>query len=474
MKHLILYLAIIGLSVHSFAETKKPNIILVMSDDQGWGQVGYNNHPLLKTPHLDAMAEGGLRLNRFYAAGPVCSPTRASILTGRTHVRTGVPSHGNNLCLQEKTLPQALKLAGYQTAHFGKWHLNGVRGPGVPIPKDDPNHPGHYGFDFWLTVTNYFDLDPLMSRQGEFEAFKGDSSDIIVDEALKFIKAHLADPFFACIWYGSPHSPMLALDQDQVTKAKGKLAQHLGEIVAIDRSVGALRKGLREMGIEKRTIIWYCSDNGGLKLDPNSAGGLKGVKGKIYEGGIRVPAIIEWPGTIQPAISDFPASTMDMMPTFVDLLDLSEDSMLAVHDGESIKDLLFGKNPERDHAIPFYFQKSAAFIEGDYKLLTTDVSSGQWQLYDLKKDPAEEKNLASEWPERFTSMKDEALATLESIKNSALGKDYPEGKIIQKPRKDFWHELERYQAHFDAFKKLDPNFSIKETKKDRAKNSEKQ
>ena len=114
-------------------KTDKPNIVLVMADDQGWGQVGYNGHPLLKTPNLDAMAESGIRFNRFYAAGPVCSPTRASVLTGRTHNRTGVPTHGKRLCLQEKTLPQALKKAGYKTALFGKWHLNGVRGNGVPI-----------------------------------------------------------------------------------------------------------------------------------------------------------------------------------------------------------------------------------------------------------------------------------------------------------------------------------------------------
>jgi len=156
------------------ASSPRPNIVLVMADDQGWGQVGYNSHPLLKTPNLDTMAAAGIRFDRFYAAGPVCSPTRASVLTGRTHNRTGVPTHGKRLCLQEKTLAQALKKAGYTTAHFGKWHLNGVRGNGIPILADDRNHPGHYGFDVWLSVTNYFDMDPLMSRNGKFEYFKGD------------------------------------------------------------------------------------------------------------------------------------------------------------------------------------------------------------------------------------------------------------------------------------------------------------
>ena len=130
-------------------ESNRPNIVLVMADDQGWGQVGYYDHPHLQTPELDAMAEAGLPFDRFYAAGPVCSPTRASVLTARTPNRSGVFSHGWNLCLQEKTLPRALRQAGYATGHFGKWHLNGVRGAGVPILGDDANHPGHYGFDEW-------------------------------------------------------------------------------------------------------------------------------------------------------------------------------------------------------------------------------------------------------------------------------------------------------------------------------------
>ena len=113
--------------------SERPNVILVMTDDQGWGQTSYNNHPILKTPNLDAMADGGLRFNRFYAAAPVCSPTRASVLTGRTNMRTGVESHGYALRKQEKTLATALRDAGYVTGHFGKWHLNGMRGPGVPI-----------------------------------------------------------------------------------------------------------------------------------------------------------------------------------------------------------------------------------------------------------------------------------------------------------------------------------------------------
>lgn len=435
------------------AESRRPNFVLVMADDQGWGQVGYNGHPILVTPHLDAMAEAGIRFNRFYAAGPVCSPTRASVLTGRTHLRTGVPSHGHNLCLQEKTLPQALKKLGYVTGHFGKWHLNGVRGAGVPIPAEDPNHPGHYGFDQWLSATNYFDIDPLLSRKGNFEAFQGDSSNVVVREALNFMsQQNKESPFLAVIWYGSPHNPQRAVDRDRRGLPEGKLADHLGEIVGIDRSIGVLRQGLRDLGIHRETLVWYCSDNGGLNIDPDAVGILRGHKGDLFEGGIRVPGIIEWPGHIQPQVTDFPASTMDIAPTIIDLLNLPEDSLLEVLDGESIAALFDGKTPTRKHAIPFRFQRGAAMINGDYKLISTKVKDDtSWQLFDLAKDPGETMDLAAELPERFTAMTSQAKAMLTSVDASFEGKDYPEGKVLQTPRNDFWKDLPQYKPYADTF-----------------------
>ncbi len=452
MKTLYYLMAVMGLSVNSFGETPRPNIVLVMADDQGWGQVGYYGHPKLKTPNLDAMSEAGIRFDRFYAAGAVCSPTRASVLTGRTHNRTGVPAHGNNLCLQEKTLPQALRKAGYTTALFGKWHLNGVRGPGVPILGNDANHPGKYGFDQWLGTSNFFDLNPLMSRNGKFEEFQGDSSNIVVAEALKFMRQQKDEPFLAVIWYGSPHSPMRALEEDRGDLPDDKVGNHLGEIVGIDRSIGTLRKGLRELGIEKNTLVWYCSDNGGLDYDPDACGGLRGHKSSLFEGGIRVPCIVEWPGKIQPVITAFPASTMDMMPTIMDLLSLPEDSMLTVRDGESLLPLFKGETSKRQHPIPFVFQLKAALIDGDYKLLTNNKNKdGEWKLYNLKDDPAETQDLSGQFPERFEEMKAQAMAVMASVDASAAGRDYPEGKIVQTPRRAFWWELEAYEPHFETF-----------------------
>ena len=294
------------------ATTSRPNIILVMADDMGWGQTGYNNHPILKTPNLDAMAANGLRFDRFYAAGPVCSPTRASVLTGRTHDRTGVPAHGYALRLQEKTIAQALRSTGYVTGHFGKWHLNGLRGPGAPVLASDARHPGKFGFDEWLSTTNFFDVNPLLSRAGKIEEFKGDSSDIVVGEALKFVERQNTanKPFFAVIWYGTPHSPFRALPEDKAAFSSlppASADQH-GELVAMDRSIGTLRRRLRELGVADNTLVVFCSDNGGLpEIEPNTVGGLRGFKGSVFEGGVRVPGIIEWPAMItSPRITQYP------------------------------------------------------------------------------------------------------------------------------------------------------------------------
>ena len=445
---------------------KRPNIILVMADDQGWGQVGYNGHPHLKTPHLDVMAASGIRFDRFYAAGPVCSPTRASVLTGRSPIRTGVPTHGCNLRLQEKTLPQALKDSGYSTALFGKWHLNGVRGAGVPVLGDDPHHPGRYGFDEWLAVTNYFDKDPLMSRNGTFEDFTGDSSEIVVSEALKFMaqQKETGSPFFAVIWYGSPHFPWEASEDDRMDVPDERLGHHLGEIVALDRSVGALRQGLRDLGIEKDTVIWYCSDNGGLDIDPNACGHLREHKGSVFEGGIRVPGIIEWPGRIEPMITDCAASTMDIMPTIVDLLDLPEDSQMAVRDGESLLALFHGETPARKRPIPFVFLKQAALIDADYKLVSENAGKeDQWKLYDIKDDPGETNDVSTDRPERFERMKSQMHAAIRSIEASANGKDYREGTVLGPGRRKFWYEMAEYQPHFGTFFKR-PEYERNERK----------
>ena len=448
----------------------KTNFVLVMADDQGWGQTGYYNHPVLKTPHLDAMAANGLRFDRFYAGGPVCSPTRATVLTGRTHDRTGVFDHGYALRKQEKTLPQALQKAGYATGHFGKWHLCGLRGPGVPILKTDSHGPEVFGFDKWLSVTNFFDLNPLMSRQGEFEEFSGDSSEIIVKEALSFMKVqkNLDRPFFCVIWYGTPHSPWMALDED-MKEFKGldqNSKSHYAELRAMDRSIGSLRGGLRKMNIEKDTMIWFSSDNGGLhKIKPSTTGGLRDFKGSLYEGGIRVPAIIEWPKEINKfriGRTNFPSGAMDIFPTIAQIAGLPKSSQLYPQDGQSILPLIKKKNGSKnktslDHSRrnPLIFRSRArmAIIDNEWKLISQpNGERRKIELFNLDKDFSEKNDLFYPRHPQVIRLRKIIEDARKSIDQSVRGQDYPEGKVLNQPPRIFWTDLPEYQKYFQKWK----------------------
>ena len=438
----------------------KPNVILVMADDQGWGQTGYYNHPVLKTPNLDAMAKAGLRFDRFYAGGPVCSPTRATVLTGRTHDRTGVFDHGYALRSQEKTLAAAMQKAGYATGHFGKWHLNGLRGPGVPILKDDSHSPGKVGFDEWLSVTNFFERDPLLSRAGKFEDHKGDSSEVVVGEALKFIarKVKAKQPFFTVIWYGTPHSPWIAHNKDKATFAKltAKAQDHYGELVAMDRSIGTLRRGLRKLGVEQNTLLWFTSDNGGLPgFDPDTTGGLRGYKSSMYEGGLRVPAIIEWPKVItKPRKTQYPAGAVDIFPTITEAAGLPASSMLQPQDGVSLKPLFSNEIGPRKKPLPFRSRNRLVIIDNEYKLISLPNKRGvKLELYNLEKDTAEATNLFEKEPRIAQRLKKKAEAINVSIEASVMGKDYPEGKVGPQPPRIFWNTVDAYKPFFPEWRK---------------------
>ena len=439
LTRLFALLALMPLAACVNSETPaRPNVILVMSDDQGWGQTGYNDHPLLETPNLDSMAENGLRLDRFYAGAPVCSPTRATVLTGRTNNRSNVLTHGYGMRLQERTIAQAMQKAGYDTAHFGKWHLSGYRGLGVPILENDTRSPGVFGFDTWLSVTNFFDMDPLLGRKGKFEQSKGDSSEIIVDEALKFIEQNQTSnddkPFFLVIWYGSPHSPWKSTEADRNAFAdlNEDSQHHHAELVAMDRSIGTLRSGLKKLGVSDNTIVWFNSDNGGLpgpRIRPDTVGGLRGNKSTLWEGGLRVPAIIEWPAKIEPRITNYPAVTMDIAPTLVDLLGLPKDSLLDLVDGDSIAPLFKEEIGKRQKVIPFSILGKSAIIDNNYKIVQLDINTDKYELYDLDADPTESKDIYTDKPEIAARLRKAIDNFNASLIKSDTGADYPAGKL---------------------------------------------
>ena len=421
-----------GIALRSEESARRPNIILCMTDDQGWGDVSYNGLKQIQTPALDAMAAAGMRLNRFYAAHPSCSPTRASVMTGRHPNRMGCFWPGMPLKKEEMTLAQVLKRAGYSTGHFGKWHLNGVAGPGKVIPDSDPLSPRHFGFDESFSVSNYFETDWTFGRNGVPEKAAGDGSDVIVGEALQFIgaAAQQKKPFLAVVWFGSPHVPHKPLPED-LKKAGG--SAYYGEMVGVDRSMGNLRSGLRRLGIADNTMVWFCSDNGSW-LDPaapsahGSNGPFRGRKGEVWEGGIRVPGLIEWPGRInRPVVTDVPACTSDIYPTLVDILKMTVPDQVQPLDGISLVPLLDGRMKERPSPIGFWARGGGlAWSDNRYKLIQTTPK--KWELYDITVDPSEKTDLAAKHPEILNRMKAELEHWQQSVQRSLRGEDY-KGKL---------------------------------------------
>jgi len=437
----------------SVAAAERPNVILVMADDQGWGDTGYNGHPHLKTPNLDAMAAAGLRLNRFYTAHFNCSPTRASIMTGRHPHRMGTFAPGRPIRPEELTVAKVLQGAGYATGHFGKWHLNGKNGnrdtktiPGRAVLAADPLSPGKLGFDEWVSADNFFDLDPVLGRNGVPEKFQGDGSDVVMGEALKFIRrqSEAGQPFLAVIWFGNPHVPHEALpaDREQYAGLSEALQNYYGEITGIDRNVGRLRESLRELKVAENTLLCYCSDNGGA-AGPLSTGNLRGSKGTLWEGGLRVPGLIEWPSRIRrPAVSDLPCSTLDLYPTILAATGAVAKDQIEPLDGVSLLPLLEGQMESRGKAIPFVSMintdgSHAALLDWPWKL-HTDPRAGNGKkkqadagatepvmLFDLQADPRETTNLASAEPERVAKMVAALSEWKRSVKRSLAGGDYP-------------------------------------------------
>ncbi len=428
-------------------EPSRPNVVLCMTDDQGWGDVSYNGLTKIKTPNLDAMAAAGLRFNRFYAQ-QTCSPTRASVLTGRHPNRIGVFWPGMPFRKQETTIAQLAKQAGYSTGHFGKWHLNGVAGPGKIIPDTDSLAPRSVGFDVSFSVSNYFETDWTFGRNGAAEKSAGDGSEVIVEEALKFIRtaAEQKKPFLAVVWFGSPHSPHKPLPTD--LEAAGG-SGYYGEIIGVDRSLGTLRAGLRKLGIAEDTMVWFSSDNGGW-IDPNKPdgngtnAGLRGRKGDMWEGGVRVPGLIEWPARIKPAVSEIPAGVVDIFPTLVEVLSLKNEHPLPL-DGISLVPLIDGKMTARSQPMGFWQfagnrqnltpnSGPSAWNDNQYKLLKP--KPGVWELYDIAADRTEKTNIASEHPEIVARMKSGLEEWQQSVIRSYKGADYPEEKVIEPEKRE--------------------------------------
>ena len=453
----------------TFAD-EPPNIILVMCDDLGWGDVGFNGGKIIKTPHLDEMAGNSLKFNRFYAAAPVCSPTRGSVVTGRHPFRYGIYfANTGHLKKQEFTLYEALKTKGYRTGHFGKWHMGTLTtkvkdaNRGKPGNTKNYSAPWHHGVDTtFVTESKTPTYDPMIKpktkRKGswwpaltEGEAsqeygtwywtgedqkvdpttLKGDDSKLIMDSTLPFIEKAAADkkPFFAVVWFHTPHLPVVAdaAHRNLYPGTSGYEANYYGCVTAMDEQMGRLRKKLRELGVAENTLLAFCSDNGPEGKEgaaPGSAAHFKGRKRSLYEGGIRVPGLLEWPAKIKQArTTDIAAGTVDYFPTIMESVGFELPHPVRPMDGISLLPLIEGTMKERPSPLGFQSSKQIALSDNRYKLYSSDKGK-TYELYDLIEDPSETKNLAKEKPEVLKKMIKTVEIWIASCKASDEGKDY--------------------------------------------------
>lgn len=473
-----------------------PNIVLMMGDDHGWEETGYNGHPHVQTPVLDQMAAAGFRFDRFYAAHPTCSPTRASFLTGRHPNRMGTFTPGWSFRPQEITVAEILSRAGYHCAHFGKWHVGAVK-------KESPVSPNAKGFHESLSHDNFFEMNPVLSRNGgKPKRFPGESSEILVREAIASIgRAREIDkPFFQVIWFGSPHEPYSGLPEDlaiyddlpakyskkvkltsnetgeRVNRSQGDvLRERYAEITAMDRAIGMMRDHLEKQGLRDNTLLFYCGDNG-TSRDSALGDPHRGVKGDIYEGGVLVPGLIEWPERIPtPRVTGIRASTSDLLPTLCALA--GQPLPQRPLDGIDLTPLLEAEMSERSN--PLYFWKfntgrlntsdlqpwidpelqqgttplvklmrgkatrdftnfhhprlsdgdylgPRTIIDGDHKLVIHDRKDGpgKRELFDLQTDPAETTNLLQQDPDLANELESELRRWQTSVLQSLTGADY--------------------------------------------------
>ena len=237
--------------------------------------------------------------------------------------------------------------------------------------------------------------------------------------------------------------------------------KHYGELVAMDRSVGALRAGLRDLGIAEDTLVWFNSDNGGLpEVKPDSVGGLRGNKNTVYEGGLRVPGIVEWPAGIPtPRVTEFPAGTVDIFPTLAEVAGLPESALPTVRDGMSLVPLFKEELPTRETPLGFRHKGRAAWIDNDYKLVTQSIAKGEFELYDLAEDPNETKDLAASDPETLARLVADFSKWNESVEASIAGRDYPKGRVTDAiTERRNWPDLEIYRPWIEEWKGR-PEFS---------------
>ena len=450
----------------------RPNIIFAMADDLGWGDVEYNNGNV-RTPNLNKMVQSpnAILLQRHYSGGPVCSPTRGTVLTGRNHNRyclwdanagyqpiDQVTPETMPLPPSEITVAEVLKEAGYSTALYGKWHLGDFQPLKGGNTKWPVSHPGLHGFDRWEATARSgptitfncacFDVKCPRGRQscknyytirsdnleGWPELIAGDDSHFIWSFAEKYIREQVEakKPFFLYLPFHAPHFPFVATQQYKEMYHKLNFsvyqADYYGAISAMDEVIGKVRELLEELGIKKNTLFWFTSDNGPEVKTPGMTNGLRGMKRQLYEGGIRVPGVIEWPSVITSnKVSSFAVVTSDLLPTVYDILGIEPKDNRPI-DGISVLPLLQGKVEKRGQLI-YWAYNIHGHLDGGYRVATSGdqyklictYQHGKFvkcELYDLVTDIGETKDLSESKPAITSEMMSHSQEWIKSVMDS--------------------------------------------------------
>jgi arylsulfatase A len=455
---LLLCCSVIGLLAHGCATgtkpiaEKTPNFIIIFADDMGYGDVGVYGHPTIKTPNLDQMANDGQKWTNFYVAAPVCTPSRAGLLTGRLPIRTGMcsdkrrvlfPDSKGGLPESESTIASLLKTAGYSTASIGKWHLG-------HLPQYAP---AVHGFDYYFGIPysndmdhqfegvsyieactypapDYFDV-PLL-RNSEIIERPADQTTITkryTEEAVQFIEANTDTPFFIYLAHSMPHVPLYRSTDFENTSLRGVYGDVIEEL---DWSVGEILSTLKRTGLDENTLVVFTSDNGPWLIfnqHGGSAGLLSGGKGGTYEGGMREPAIFWYPGTIEPEVVMDLGTTMDLLPTICRLanVELPGDR---IYDGYDLSPVLKGTG-ESPRDVVFYYRGTQVYAirKGAFKAhFITQPEYGDNRktvheiplLFNLNTDPSEKFNIAEQHPEILREMEQvlaEHISSLTPVEN---------------------------------------------------------
>ena len=384
----ILIAASLSLAGDVVSARSKPNVIVILTDDQGYGDLGAHGHPFLKTPHLDKFASESVRLDNFYVS-PSCSPTRAALLTGRHEFRSGVTHTilGRDRLFKEAViLPELMKSAGYRTGFVGKWHL-GKTGEYAPSAR---------GFDWCSTNVQgpRRHFDPTIVRNERREKREGYREDILFDEAMSFIAEGGEEPFFCYLATFSPHAPLAAPEEDIapfVGEMSEKHAAYFGMIANIDRNVGRLMTFLKDENLDENTVVVFMNDNGVTAgLDHYNAG-MRGCKCTIWEGGSRAMSFWRWPKRWQPQVKNNLTAHLDVLPTLCELaeVDLPEEVEKKL-EGFSLIPLLESKEPVQWHEDRFLYHHVARWPSGlaaSHKYAMCGVRQGRWLL--LRSEPCQ-------------------------------------------------------------------------------------